>query len=323
MVRSDKKKEKDIEELRKLLLNFVIRVVNLVKELPNNLIGSSIGGQLLDAGTSIGANFEEACAAFSCLFRQIWRKRLRDFTYKLAIAKKESYETHYWLRGKSDTRLLPQRRMESLIQESLELKKILTSARMLLSHILCQNRPGKPMIYVKISDDNRKQLQRELGDTKDARWYRRLKIIDLSSCGKTVSELAEMFNLSSATVRDYIHRYNTDGIFALQRSYSPGRPPKIEMTKEQWEELLRRSPVQFEALNTAARNWTQELLVEYCKKYLETELAQSSLCLLFKRLGIKWNRGKLKVTSAERLSLSAPDPLYTVKRERVETLKKK
>jgi len=171
------------------------------------------------------------------------------------------------------------------------------------------------MIYIKISDDNRKQLQRELGDTKDARWYRRLKIIDLSSCGKTVPELAEMFDLSSATVRDYIHRYDTDGIFTLQRSYSPGRPPKIEMTKEQWEELLRRSPAQFEALNTASRNWTQELLVEYCKKYLETEIAQSSLCLLFKRLGIKWNRGKLKVTS--------PDPLYTVKRERVETLKKK
>ena len=113
-----KKKEKDIEELRKRIYNFVIRVVNLVKELPNNLIGNRIGGQLLDAGTSIGANFEEACAAFS----------KRDFTYKLAIAKKEAYETHYWLRVIGDTRLLPQRRMESLIQESLELKKILTSA---------------------------------------------------------------------------------------------------------------------------------------------------------------------------------------------------
>ncbi|MBC8235977.1 four helix bundle protein [bacterium] len=70
-----KDQEKDIEELRKRIYNFVIRVVNLVvagvavsnfpKELPNNLIGNRIGGQLLDAGTSIGANFEEACAAFS------------------------------------------------------------------------------------------------------------------------------------------------------------------------------------------------------------------------------------------------------------------
>lgn len=113
-----KDQEKDIEELRQRIYNFVIRVVNLVKELPNNLIGNRIGGQLLDAGTSIGANFEEACAAFS----------KRDFTYKLAVAKKESYETNYWLRVIRDTHLLPQKRLKSIIQESLELKKILTSA---------------------------------------------------------------------------------------------------------------------------------------------------------------------------------------------------
>ena len=58
------KEKKDIEALRKRIYNFVVRVVNLVKELPNNLIGNRIGGQLLDAGTSIGANFEEAVAAF-------------------------------------------------------------------------------------------------------------------------------------------------------------------------------------------------------------------------------------------------------------------
>ncbi|MBC8235976.1 four helix bundle protein [bacterium] len=61
-----------------------------------------------------------------------------QITIKLAIAKKESYETHYWLRVIRDTHLLPveesthfrplQRRMKSIIQESLEVKKILTSA---------------------------------------------------------------------------------------------------------------------------------------------------------------------------------------------------
>jgi len=61
----------EVEELRKRIYDFVVRIVNLVKELPNNLIGNRIGGQLLDAGTSVGANFEEACAAFS----------KADFTY--------------------------------------------------------------------------------------------------------------------------------------------------------------------------------------------------------------------------------------------------
>lgn len=115
---NQKTKEKDIEELRKRIYNFVIRVVNLVKELPNNLIGNRIGGQLLDAGTSIGANFEESVAAFS----------KADFTHKLSISKKEAYETNYWLRLISDTGLLPKPRLADIIKESTEIKKILTSA---------------------------------------------------------------------------------------------------------------------------------------------------------------------------------------------------
>jgi four helix bundle protein len=113
-----KKKEKDIEALRKRIYDFVIRIVNLVKELPNTIAGNRIGGQLLDAGTSIGANFEEACAAFS----------KADFTYKLAIAKKEAYEANYWLRVIRDTNLLPKDLMVEIIQESTEIKKILTSS---------------------------------------------------------------------------------------------------------------------------------------------------------------------------------------------------
>ena len=112
------KKEKDIEALRARIYDFVIEVVNVVKELPNTLIGNRIGAQLLDAGTSIGANFEEAIAAVS----------FADFTYKLATAQKEAYETNYWLRVICDTHLLPKNRMTAIIQESTEIKKILTAS---------------------------------------------------------------------------------------------------------------------------------------------------------------------------------------------------
>jgi four helix bundle protein len=114
----DKKKEKDIEALRERIYQFVIRVVNLVKELPNTLLGNRIGGQLLDAATSVGANFEEACAAFS----------KADFTYKISISRKEAFETNYWLRVVRDSKLLPQKRMGAIIQESEEIKKILSSS---------------------------------------------------------------------------------------------------------------------------------------------------------------------------------------------------
>ena len=112
------------------------------------------------------------------------------------------------------------------------------------------------MIFAKIIDEGLKLLKKELKSTKDAKWYRRLKIVQLSSQKRTTPQLAKDFDLCEATVRDYIRRYNEGGLEALKRGNSNGRPTKIDMTKEQWEELLHRSPCQFEKLNTGARNWT-------------------------------------------------------------------
>ena len=50
-----------------------------------------LASQLLDAGTSIGANLEEADSG----------QTKRDFIAKTAIARKESAETRYWLRTRS------------------------------------------------------------------------------------------------------------------------------------------------------------------------------------------------------------------------------
>lgn len=170
------------------------------------------------------------------------------------------------------------------------------------------------MRYAQVGTENRQQLEDELRNAQDAKWYRRLKIVDLSGLGKTVTPLTEWFNLSTNTIRDYLHRYNTAGIEGLKRRYSSGRPLTIQMTLAQWEELLHQSPSSVETLNTGARNWTQALLVTYCAQSLGVSITQARLCQLFKTLGLQWKRGKLSVTS--------PSPLYTVKRERVNGLKK-
>jgi transposase len=174
---------------------------------------------------------------------------------------------------------------------------------------------GDIMIFANVNYDRLNLLEKELKDAKNVKWYKRLMIIQLSSQGKTVKQLAKDFNVCQASIRDYIKRYNTGDLQALRRQNSNGRPHKIKLTKTQWEELLHQSPCQFEKLNTGARNWTQKLLVDYCLQYLDAKMSQSSISMLIKRLGIRWNRGKLKVTS--------PDPLYILKRERVDELKKK
>jgi transposase len=101
------------------------------------------------------------------------------------------------------------------------------------------------MIYAQVNDENLKLLRKELKTTKDAKWYRRLKIIQLSSQCEKVPQLAKQLDVCQATVRDYIKRYNSGGLETLKPDKSSGRPPTTQLTKAEWEELLHRSPCQF------------------------------------------------------------------------------
>ena len=64
-----------------------VRIVKLYKLLCNDKKEYVLSKQLLRAGTSIGANVQEAQAAQS----------KKDFAAKMAIASKEARETKYWL----------------------------------------------------------------------------------------------------------------------------------------------------------------------------------------------------------------------------------
>ncbi len=63
-------------------------IMELAKELPKNIITNSIIGQLIRAGTSVGANYCEADCA----------ETKKDFEHKIGICKKESRESKHWLR---------------------------------------------------------------------------------------------------------------------------------------------------------------------------------------------------------------------------------
>jgi transposase len=169
------------------------------------------------------------------------------------------------------------------------------------------------MIYAKVESQDRESIQAEMKKTSNAKWYRRLKIIDLSSQGQTVPELAQMFDLSAATIRRYIHCYNDAGLDGLQPAYGRGRPPLLNWTKDQWLDVLAQSPANIEQLNTAAQNWTQALLRKYLETRHEVKVTQTTISKALHRVGIRWRRAKRRVHS--------PDPLYVVKRQRVEQLR--
>jgi transposase len=156
-------------------------------------------------------------------------------------------------------------------------------------------------------------MQLEMRSASNTAWYRRLKVIDLSAQGYSVGELAVMFDLAAATVRRYIHRFNEGGLAGLRPAYGKGRPAVIEWSQEQWQDLLAQSPADLDQLDTAAQNWTQTLLRQYLASYHQVTVTQTTISKALRKAGIRWQRAKLRVYS--------PDPLYVVKRQRVDALK--
>lgn len=94
---------------------FALRIIKLYRALKKDEVGQVIGKQMLRCGTSIGANVEEAQAGQS----------RADFIHKMTIALKETRETKYWLMLALDAELVPAQRLDSILQETDEIAKIL------------------------------------------------------------------------------------------------------------------------------------------------------------------------------------------------------
>ena len=102
--------------IKKRTYEFALKIIDLYKTLisKNEYVLSK---QLLKAGTSIGANVEEALAEQS----------RADFLSKMSIASKEARESNYWLRLIRDSKILEDRFITPLIAESSEIIRMLTS----------------------------------------------------------------------------------------------------------------------------------------------------------------------------------------------------
>ena len=108
---NEKKKKYDLEERT---AKFGEDIIEFAGKIPKNVITIPIIGQLIKAGTSVGANYNEADCAES----------KKDFEYKLAISKKEAKETKHWLRMIAKATPELKNEAKPLWQESNELQLI-------------------------------------------------------------------------------------------------------------------------------------------------------------------------------------------------------
>ncbi|GAB4514290.1 MAG: four helix bundle protein [Allomuricauda sp.] len=103
-------------DLEERTFNFAKNCRLYVKSLSTTIANIEDGRQLIRSSGSVGANYIEANEKLGS----------RDFQFRIKIARKEAKESGYWLRLLKEAN--PNEEMvQSLIDESLELRKILSS----------------------------------------------------------------------------------------------------------------------------------------------------------------------------------------------------
>ena len=105
-------------ELEERLIAYAVRIVKLAGQLPGNYAGKHFGQQLLRSGSAPALHYGEARGAESN----------RDFRHKMSIALKELRESHINLRIMDRAQVVPEIRLDKLIEETNELISIFVAA---------------------------------------------------------------------------------------------------------------------------------------------------------------------------------------------------
>src|SRR5260370_782578 len=99
------------QDLRSSTKAVALGVIRLYVALPKTALAQVLGGQILRAGTSVGAHYREACRA----------KSDADFVSKIEGALQELDETVYWTELISEGKIFSERRLKPLCDEAEEL----------------------------------------------------------------------------------------------------------------------------------------------------------------------------------------------------------
>jgi four helix bundle protein len=118
------------DDLKKRTKQFALRILKLVAALPHTVQGRAIGNQLVRAGTSVAANYRAACRGRS----------KAEFIAKLGTVEEEADESAFWMELIIEGELLKAQKVEPLLAEAVELRKIMASSRISASSSFKQSK---------------------------------------------------------------------------------------------------------------------------------------------------------------------------------------
>jgi len=108
----------DPTDLKNRTKIFALRIIKLYQALPKSGEAQVIGKQILRSGTSVGAQYREACRA----------KSPADFINKMEGSLQELDETGYWLELLTESQIVPAEKLVDLQKETNELTAIFVAS---------------------------------------------------------------------------------------------------------------------------------------------------------------------------------------------------
>lgn len=128
-------------------------------------------------------------------------------------------------------------------------------------------------------------LRRAASQSRDADAARRMLALALVQEGRTRTEAARLCGMDRQTLRDWVHRYNEQGLPGLSDRLPPGAKPRLSPEQiEQVAQLVREGPTFSEH---GVVRWRRIDLSRVIQQWFGVHLAERSVGALLRRLAFR------------------------------------
>ena len=138
-------------------------------------------------------------------------------------------------------------------------------------------------LRVRLNDQQRVEVERRYTAARDAETRTRYQMILLAADGKAAPQIGWLVRRSQDTVCRVLRRFLQDGLDAVPRRQSPGRPIGVPAT---WEAELRRViDLEPRSVGVPSAVWTTRLLSDYLEKLTGHHAAIETVRIHLRRAG--------------------------------------
>lgn len=140
-----------------------------------------------------------------------------------------------------------------------------------------------------LTADERAEIERLASSrTAPARQVERAQIVRLASEGRTAPQIAERLRVHPQTARDWLKRFNAEGLPGLDDLPRSGKPPTY--TPEQTGEVIAAALSDPQDLGQPFACWTLDRLAAYLGESKGVAIKRSRISELLVQEGLRWRQ---------------------------------